>query len=100
MLGAVATVAETAARGFGLPPDAFTSRMHQAPHLLAPTGADLEEHGQLGAVYAGWHYDLNFLTIHGRSRYPGLYAWLPSGRRIPVRGCVRCRRAASFVLHA
>lgn len=31
------------------------------------------------------------LTIHGRSRYPGLYAWLADGRRIPVRipeGCL------------
>ena len=43
---------------------------------------------------------MNFLTIHGRSRYPGLYAWLPSGRRIPVRGCVPCCLAASFVLYA
>ncbi len=38
MLGAVATVAEMAARGFGLEPDAFTARMRHAPHLLAPTG--------------------------------------------------------------
>ena len=39
MLGAVGTVAEMAARGFGLEADAFTSRMTHAPHLLAPTGA-------------------------------------------------------------
>lgn len=42
-------------------------------------------------MFAGFHYDLNFLTIHGRSRYPGLYAWLADGRRIPVRipeGCL------------
>lgn len=132
MLGAVATVAEMAARGFGLEPDAFTSRMRHAPHLLAPTGAcpvrsgsvpaywhtcrpaclgshqglattlqayplasgpssswlhsrcaqpvhappppagsDLSAHGALGTVYAGFHYDLNFLTIHGRSRELG-----------------------------
>ncbi|KAL4430971.1 hypothetical protein ABPG75_006227 [Micractinium tetrahymenae] len=91
MLGAVATVAEMAARGFGLEPDAFTSRMQHAPHLLAPTGSDLAAHGQLGTVYAGFHYDLNFLTVHGRSRYPGLFAWLADGRRIPVRtpkGCL------------
>lgn len=40
---------------------------------------------------AGYHYDLNFLTIHGRSRYPGLSVWLRDGRRIPVRlpaGCI------------
>jgi hypothetical protein len=34
-------VAEMAARGFGLEPDAFTSRMQHAPHFLAPTGAPL-----------------------------------------------------------
>ena len=38
MLAAVEAVAEMAARGMGLPPDAFTSRMRQGPHLLAPTG--------------------------------------------------------------
>lgn len=24
---------------------------------------------------AGFHSDLNYLTIHGRSRYPGLHIW-------------------------
>jgi isopenicillin N synthase-like dioxygenase len=31
------------------------------------------------------HYDLNFLTIHGKSRFPGLYIWLRNGRRVPVK---------------
>lgn len=91
MLGAVGTVAEMAARGFGLEADAFTSRMAHAPHLLAPTGSDLSKHSVLGTVFAGFHYDLNFMTIHGRSRYPGLFAWLADGRRIAVRipeGCL------------
>lgn len=38
-----------------------------------------------------YHYDLNFLTIHGRSRFPGLYVWLRDGRRVPVKvpdGCL------------
>lgn len=50
------------------------SHTSQGPHLLAPTGSDLT--GELaceGRVFAGWHYDLNFLTLHGRSRYPGLF---------------------------
>ena len=41
--------------------------------------------------YAGYHYDLNFLTIHGKSRFPGLFVWLRDGRRIPVKippGCL------------
>lgn len=34
---------------------------------------------------AGFHTDLNFLTIHGRSRYPGLHIWARNtGRRIAV----------------
>lgn len=61
------------------------------PHLLAPTGSDFSRHGQEGTVLAGFHYDLNFLTIHGRSRYPGLFIWLRDGRRVLVRvpeGCL------------
>ena len=23
-------------------------------------------------IFAGWHTDLNFITIHGKSNYPGL----------------------------
>ena len=48
------------------------------------TGADLGAHGQRGAVLAGWHYDLNFLSAHGKSRFPGLAVWLQDGRRLPV----------------
>ena len=36
------TVAEMAALGFGLERGAFSSKMRQAPHLLAPTGSDLK----------------------------------------------------------
>jgi heme A synthase len=53
LLGAVQAVAGMAAVGFGLPADAFTSRMTLGPHLLAPTGSDLEQHGQQGTVLAG-----------------------------------------------
>jgi isopenicillin N synthase-like dioxygenase len=35
---------------------------------------------------AGFHTDLNFLTIHGRSRYPGLHIWARNtGKRIAVK---------------
>ncbi|KAF0935158.1 hypothetical protein E2562_030439 [Oryza meyeriana var. granulata] len=67
MISAIEVVAEMAAVGFGLPKDAFTSLMKEGPHLLAPTGSDLEQHGSEGTVFAGFHYDLNFLTIHGRN---------------------------------
>lgn len=35
--------------------------------------------------------DLNFLTIHGKCRYPGLYIWLKDGRKMLVKvpdGCL------------
>ena len=91
MLDAVAAVAELAEEGFGLERGTFTGRLAQAPHLLAPTGSDLGEHGERGTVFAGYHYDLNFLTIHGRSRFPGLNIWLRDGTKVPVEvpeGCL------------
>ena len=52
---------------------------------------DLSQHDLPVACYAGYHYDLNFLSVHGKSRFPGLFVWLRDGRRIPVRvpeGCL------------
>lgn len=62
----------------------------QGPHLLAPTGSDLRRYGQEGTVFAGYHYDLNFLTIHGRSRFPGLNIWLRNGQKVQVKVPVGC----------
>jgi isopenicillin N synthase-like dioxygenase len=39
----------------------------------------------VGTALAGYHYDLNFLTIHGKSRFPGLFAWTKDGKRVPVK---------------
>ncbi|KAJ7949128.1 2-oxoglutarate (2OG) and Fe(II)-dependent oxygenase superfamily protein [Quillaja saponaria] len=90
MISAIEVVAEMAAIGFGLSKDAFTSLMKQGPHLLAPTGSDLQRYGQEGTVFAGYHYDLNFLTIHGRSRFPGLNIWLRNGQKVEVKVPVGC----------
>ncbi|XP_060208739.1 uncharacterized protein LOC132636075 isoform X2 [Lycium barbarum] len=90
MISAIESVAEMAAIGFGLSKDAFTSLMQQGPHLLAPTGSDLRAYGKEGTVFAGYHYDLNFLTIHGRSRFPGLSIWLRNGRKMEVKVPVGC----------
>mmetsp|Transcript_36264 Transcript_36264/g.63883 ORF Transcript_36264/g.63883 Transcript_36264/m.63883 type:complete len:377 (+) Transcript_36264:87-1217(+) len=92
MLNAVTTCAEMAALGFGLERDAISRLMKMAPHLLAPTGSDLSGNWcKPGTVLAGWHSDLNLLTIHGKSRYPGLNAWLADGTKIQVKvpeGCL------------
>jgi hypothetical protein len=65
LLSAVSTVSTMAALGFGLPPDAFSKLLSGGPHLLAPTGSDLDKHGAVGTVLAGFHYDLNFITVRG-----------------------------------
>jgi isopenicillin N synthase-like dioxygenase len=44
------------------------------------------KYGEKDTILAGFHSDLNFLTIHGRSRYPGLHIWARNtGKRIPVK---------------
>ena len=83
LLAAAEAVAELAALGAGLPRDAFSSRMRGGAHLLAPTASDLSKWGE-GVVLAGYHYDLNFLTCHGRARFPGLYVWTREGKRLGV----------------
>ena len=78
------------ALGMGLEKNAFVDRMQGGAHLLAPTGSDLIKN-DVGAVFAGFHYDIAFLTIHGKSRFPGLYAWLRSSQRLQVKvpkGCL------------
>lgn len=42
-------------------------------------------------VLAGFHYDLNYITIHGKSRYPGLSIWTRDGTKMDVKvpeGCL------------
>jgi len=86
MKDAVSNLAEMVAIGLGLSPDAFREAGKYGPHILAPTASDLVKYGDKNTILAGFHSDLNFLTIHGRSRYPGLHIWARNtGKRIPVR---------------
>lgn len=90
MFDAVTIVAEMAAVGMGLPPLTFTNMLDGGPHLLAPTGSDLEKNN-LGAVFAGFHSDISFLTIHGKSKYPGLSVWTRDWKKTTVKlpaGCL------------
>jgi len=99
MLQAVNTVAEMAAIGFGLPVDTFTSLMKFGPHLLAPTGSNFNKFGKLGTVLAAYHTDLNFLTIHGASRFPGLSVWTRGGKKLNVKvpaGCLLVQAGQQF----
>ncbi|KAI0814703.1 hypothetical protein GGR55DRAFT_443171 [Xylaria sp. FL0064] len=86
MKSAVSGLAEMAAVGLGLPAETFSDAARYGPHLLAPTASDLQKYGDKNTILAGFHTDLNFLTIHGRSRYPGLHIWARNtGRKIPVK---------------
>lgn len=99
LLNAAFAVAELAAIGFDLPEDAFSSCMKFGPHLLAPTASDFNRFGELGTVLAGFHYDLNFLTAHGRSRFPGLYVWTRDGSKRAVKipaGCLLLQAGKQF----
>jgi len=99
MLEATFSLATMSAIGFQLPEDAFTSRMTGGPHLLAPTGSDFNKYGDVGHVLAGLHYDLNFMTIHGKSRFPGLFVWTRSGKKMAVKipdGCLLVQAGKQF----
>ncbi|KAK4109318.1 Clavaminate synthase-like protein [Canariomyces notabilis] len=86
MKNAVEGLAQMTAVGLGLPADTFKDAGRYGPHLLAPTASDLSKYGKKDTILAGFHTDLNFLTIHGRSRYPGLHIWARNtGKRIPVK---------------
>lgn len=87
-----------AAIGLGLSKDIFTNYMKGGAHLLAPTGSDLKKN-DIGAVLAGFHYDIAFLTIHGKSRYPGLYVWTRDNKKMKVKvpeGCLILQAGKTF----
>jgi len=72
--------------GLDLSPSLFREAGRYGPHLLAPTASDLVQYGEKDTILAGFHTDLNFLTIHGRSRFPGLNIWARNtGKRIAVK---------------
>lgn len=91
MYDCVRTTSEALALGLNLPRDRITKMMDGGVQLLAPTGSDLKRYTKKDDVLAGFHYDLNYITIHGRSRFPGLYIWLRTGEKRPVKvpeGCL------------
>ncbi|KAL4301074.1 hypothetical protein AHAS_Ahas17G0264500 [Arachis hypogaea] len=53
-------------------------------------GIDLQNYGQEGIVLAGYHYDVNFITIHSGSRFPGLNIWLRNGQNVEMKLSLRC----------
>lgn len=66
---------ELIAVGLDLGQRSIVRMMHNAPHLLGPTGGDFATHTQLGKVLAGLHNDFNLITIHGQTVIRALVAW-------------------------
>jgi len=98
MLSACEVAAKMTAVGYKLPENTFYDLMKYGGHLLAPTGSDLAKFEE-GTIFAGVHYDLNFLTIHGKSNYGGLYIWLRNGKKMKVKvpdGCLLLQSGIQF----
>lgn len=98
MINASVTAAQMAAVGMGLPETAFSDRMRLGSHLLAPTASDLMKYN-VGTAFAGFHYDLNFITIHGKSRYPGLFLWTRDWKKMACKvpeGCLLMQAGIMF----
>jgi hypothetical protein len=57
--------------------------IEKGPHQLIPAGLDLTSY-EIGAIFAYYHYDFNFLTAHTRGRFSGFLAWDRQGRRMTI----------------
>ena len=98
MMDACTTAAEMSAVGLGLQADTFTEKMHHGAHLLSPTASDLMKY-DVGTTFAGFHTDLNFITVHGKSRYPGLFLWTRDFKKMACKvpqGCLLMQAGMMF----
>ena len=98
MINACVTAAQMTAVGMGIPENTLSDKMHLGNHLLAPTASDLMKY-DVGTAFAGFHYDLNFITIHGKSRYPGLFLWTRDWKKMACKipeGCLLMQAGIMF----
>lgn len=83
LLQSVHTVAQMLEIGLSIPKGSFYNLLKNGNTVIGPTGSDLNRYKK-DTVFAGLHYDISFLTIHGKSRFPGLYIWLRNGEKMRV----------------
>lgn len=50
---------------------------------MAPLANDLRRI-KTGEPFVDFHYDFTYMTVHGKSRFPGLYIWLANGEKLKV----------------
>lgn len=66
--------------------------IHNGNHLIAPTLMPLENIiGTDDKIVAGAHFDISYMSAHGKGKYPGLTIWTRNGTRIRVKvpdGCI------------
>lgn len=60
-----------------------TQTLQLIPNQNPIIGSDLSRYGK-NTIFAGIHYDISFMTIHGKSKFPGLYIWLRNGQKLRV----------------
>ena len=72
-MDAVEGVSELIALGLGLEQKTFTNSLQGGPHLLAPTGSDLQKF-DVGSIFAGFHYGNYFGNIEFRLQFH-YYSW-------------------------
>ena len=72
------------ARGFGIQLDYLSKHIVNGQKYLSPTAANLNKI-KFGEVITGFHRDFDILTIHGKARFPGLFAWLNTGQKFLVK---------------
>jgi len=77
------TIAEMTALGFGIEKDFFFNSILKGTKHLTPTASDLTKL-KLGQVISAFHYDFDFLTVHGKPRFSGLLIWLNTGEKVEV----------------
>jgi hypothetical protein len=78
------TVSEMLALGLGMEKSFLHNTVVNGAFHLAPTAVDLER-TKKGDILAAFHRDFSLVTIHGKSRFPGLFAWLNTGERFQVK---------------
>eukprot|EP00834_Sanchytrium_tribonematis_P007034 NODE_583_length_5729_cov_0.479574.p1 type:complete len:363 gc:universal NODE_583_length_5729_cov_0.479574:4894-3806(-) len=77
------TVCKMLETGFEFQPGQLMQYCDSGNHLLAPTGSDLSN-VETGNVLAAFHSDMNLITVHGKSRFPGLFIWTRDLQKVPV----------------
>jgi isopenicillin N synthase-like dioxygenase len=77
------TIAEMTAIGLGLEEKALSRTIENGSLYLSPPGVDLAK-TKPGDVITAFHRDFTLFTVHGKSRYSGLDAWLLTGEKFLV----------------